>query len=160
MKVWLSLGLLGCLFGCTTNSSIPDARDLETYRASAAVVFKNERAALEQQRAAGSITPEEYQRQLAALELRIDQRATDAAWTRHALAEAERKIMGIPTPDAPQMIAVPQAGSSQGGTPTQGTYRRFNEQDMGFSANAPTAREFFRGYTPGGSVRGNQQRQW
>jgi hypothetical protein len=159
MKVWLSLGLLGCLFSCTTNSSIPDARDLEKYRASAAALFKNERAALEQQRAVGSVTPDEYQRELADLEMRIDRRATEAAWTRHALAEAERKILGIPTPDAPQMIEAPQAGSTMGGTPTQGNYRRFNDQQMGATASGPMATEFFRGYSSGRNPTGTQQQQ-
>lgn len=117
--------------------------------------MKPERDALEAKRAGGQITEPEYETELAALERRIAARATDAAWTRHALAESERKMTGIPTPDAPVEIGVPTAGTGGNSLPTQGTYRRFNEQDMGYSNSNQVANDFFRGYTPGGSVRGN-----
>jgi hypothetical protein len=152
----LTLALaLASLVSCTTNSSIPNARRMDRYHQSAAELMKPERAALDAKRASGALSQSEYETELVALERRIASRATDAAWTRHALAESERRMTGIPTPDAPIAIQVPTAGGS-GALPTQGTYRRFNEQDVGFSNSQQVANDFFRGYTPGGSVRGNQ----
>jgi len=155
MKSLLLVLAAGSLASCTTNSSIPDAKRLDRFYQSAAELMRPEREALEAKRAGGKITEAEYQTELAALERRIATRATDAAWTRHALAESERKMTGIPTPDAPVEIGVPTAGSGSNSLPTQGTYRRFNEQDMGYSGGQQVANDFFRGYTPGGSVRGN-----
>jgi len=155
MKRLLLALVLGSLAACTTNSSIPDAKHLDRFYQAAAALMKPEREALESRRAGGELSPAEYETELAALERRIATRATDAAWTRHALAESERKMTGIPTPDAPVEIGVPTAGSGSNSLPTQGTYRRFNEQDMGYSGGQQVTNDFFRGYTPGGSVRGN-----
>lgn len=157
MKVLLVSPLLLVLAGCTTNSSIPDARDMDKYHRAAEAVMKPERDALEQKRASGQISETEYQAQLAMLERQVSERATDAAWTRHALAESERKMSGIPTPDAPVDLQAPTAGGS-GALPTGGTYRRFNDQDMGYSTSAQVPREFFSGYRAGSTMRGSQGR--
>lgn len=154
MKSLLSLPAAALLAACTTNSSIPDAKELDRYQKAAEAVMKPERDALEQKRANGQITDAEYKAQLAMLERQISERATDAAWTRHALAESERKMSGIPTPDAPVALEAPTAGGS-GALPTGGTYRRFNEQDMGYSTSAQVPRQFFSGYQAGSTMRGN-----
>ncbi len=154
MKALLLFPVLLSLVSCTTNSSIPDAKELDHYHQSAEAVMKPERDDLERRRASGEITEAAYQAQKAMLDKQVAARATDAAWTRHALAESERKMTGIPTPDNPVAIDAPTSGSNSG-MPTQGSYRRFNEQDMGMTANSQVPREFFRGYTPGGAVRGN-----
>ena len=157
MKLALAaiLVLCGLTTSCTSSGSLPNAQKMDQYYESARALMKPEIDALERDRASGKVSAEEYAVKKADLDRRIEQRASDAAWTRHALAESERRMSGIPTPDAPQEISIPQAGSGAGSMPTQGTYRRFNEQDIGYSTAGPMAREFFRGYTPGGSVRGN-----
>jgi hypothetical protein len=70
--------------------------------------------------------------------------------------EAERKAMGLPTPDAPQEINVPTGES----LPTGSERRAFNsgDQTLGGQSNPQAVKQFFKGYTPGGSVRGNTNR--
>lgn len=97
---------LSCVSCATQAKTMPDAADLESsrqrFRAQAQPQFDE----LERQRASGAISKEDYEREKSALEYRVHQRAVDAAWTAHALAESERKANGIPTPDSPQAIDV------------------------------------------------------
>jgi hypothetical protein len=150
--------MLVCLLGMTacmsSNHTMPSQKDLDRYRRAATVLFQGEMDTLEAERAAGRMSQEDYEFNKADIEQRIIARAADAAWTKHAMAETQRKIRGIPTPDAPQSIPVPTAGSAAGGLPNQGTYRRFNDADIGYSTGGQVAREFFRGYTPGQGMRG------
>ena len=155
MRIVTSILLTCCLSACmSANHTLPDARDMDEYFIAAMGVAKPEFDALERERAAGTITQAAYEARKAEMEASVAARASDAAWTRHALAESQRKMAGIPTPDAPQDIPVPQAGSGQGGI-SQGSYRRFNEQDQGYSATGPIQRDFFRGYSPGSAIRGS-----
>jgi hypothetical protein len=155
----VALGLLcAWLVACTaSNSTLPNAARLDQYSMAAARLFYAERKLLDEGLAAGKLTAEAHKQGVAELQQKIDTRARETAWTRHAMAEEKRKIQGIPTPDAPVSIGIPQSGAETGSLPTQGTYRRFNQTDLGSTA-VPIAREFFRGYQPGGSVRGNSGR--
>ncbi len=150
-----ALLFLVSLSACSSNSTLPDVDDLNRYEVSARAAMAPEKRQIETDHAAGRITEAEYQAQLADFERRVAAKSTDAAWTSHSLAEGQRKIQGYPTPDADQLISVPQAGSGAGAIPTQGSYRRFNEQDVGGTTNPSIAKEFFRGYTPGGAVKGS-----
>lgn len=95
---------------------------------------------LDRRLAAGSLTEADYQAEKAALEKRISNEARDAAWARHNLAQSERKALGLPTPDAPQVIVAPNAlvgGAGGGGVSGGGSlYRPFTQQSQGAFNNS------------------------
>ncbi|MBL9115810.1 MAG: hypothetical protein JNJ83_12450 [Verrucomicrobiaceae bacterium] len=157
MKLILGIVCALTLSACmSSNHTMPDGKRLDRYRRAAQAVFQPELDALDADLAAGRISPGEHVLMTEAVEQKIIARAADAAWTKHAMAETQRKIHGIPTPDSPQNIPIPVAGMATGGVPNQGTYRRFNDSDIGYSTSGQIAREFFKGYTPGQSLRGKQ----
>jgi hypothetical protein len=130
------LGLLAAtlLMGCSS-STLPTAQSLS---ASAQVLRDQARPEfdeLERRRAMGQLSEADYQADRAALEKRISDDARDAAWSRHSLAESERRANGVPTPDSVQTISAPnalQGGASGGGVAGGGSlYRPFTQQNQG-----------------------------
>lgn len=139
-----------CTSCATQSQTIPSAADLdrshERFRALAQPQFDD----LERQRSSGALSQADYEREKTSLEYRVQQRAIDSAWTAHALAESDRKATGIPTPDQPQQI---QAGAVPGSL-----YQSHNDTygSQSFGAGAAMSP----GYSPGGSVIGNQGRSF
>jgi hypothetical protein len=122
------------LCGCGT-STLPTAESLS---ANAQVLREQARPEfdeLDRRRALSGLTEADYQAEKAALEKRISNQARDAAWSRHSLAQSERKALGLPTPDAPQTIIAPNAlvgGAGGGGVSGGGSlYRPFTQQSQG-----------------------------
>ena len=144
-----------CASCATQSKTIPSAADLDRsyqrFRTRAQPQFDE----LERARAGGTLSQEDYDREKAGLEYRVQQQAVNAAWTAHALAESDRKATGIPTPDQPQ--EVPVSGGGGGGS----LYRSHNDQygtgsQQSFGAGAAMGQ----GYQPGGSIIGNSSRSF
>jgi hypothetical protein len=135
---------------------LPDLAEIDQSYRKAEELARGERAELEQRRASGQLGEADYQREKAALESRISQRAITMVWNRHLLEEVRRENLGIPTPDSPQLIAVPEAGS----LPTGSDFRKFNQQlDSSFGTTGETVsgmREMMGQSTLGTNVRGHQ----
>jgi hypothetical protein len=135
---------------------LPDLAEIDRSYQKVEEQSRNERADLERQRASGRLTESDYQREKAALENRISQRAIAMVWNRHLIKEVQMENAGIPTPDAPQDIAVPEAGS----LPTGSDFRRFNQQlDSSYGTTGETVsgmREMMGRSTLGTNVRGHQ----
>jgi hypothetical protein len=148
LVVAASLALASC-----TQSTIPDAAAMERFQQHARCLFQEKLDDLERRRAAGLIDSYTYQQEKAALDNEIAAKASDLAWTRHDFSEMRRKSMGLPTPDRPLDISVPEAG----GLPTGGGYRRFNNTDLGLGAGGADSREAMRraavGSLPGNNTR-------
>jgi uncharacterized membrane protein len=150
----LLLFVISLLSACS--SPVPDANDLTKFEKQAEQLAQHDIEMLDAQRASGEITEYEYNARKQALLANIHDRAIDALWTHHAIDQAERKAMGLPTPDKPQDINVPTADS----LPTGSERRAFNSgnQTYGATGNPQAVKEFFKGYTPGNAVRGNTGR--
>jgi hypothetical protein len=73
-----------------------------------------EYARLSQMRAAGQLSPGEYEVQKQSLDLRVQNKVDNMVWSRHALAQSHLKSMGMPTPDLPVSNLPPGVGSIQG----------------------------------------------
>lgn len=132
--VILALSAAALLSNCET-SSLPTAESLSAGAKVLREQARPEFEELDRKRAMGLLSEEEYQGSRAALEKRISDDARDAAWSRHFLAESERKANGLPTPDAPQAIGAPNAlagGVGGGGVSGDGSlYRPFTQQAQG-----------------------------
>ena len=138
---------------------LPDVADIDRYYQRAEQQAQAELKDLEQRRAAGQIDDYTYQQKKASIQNGISQQAIDMAWTSHSLATTQRASRGLPTPNSPQEIAVPQAGTLA----TGGDYRRFNDQN---SAAAGTTTETVSGmsrmmtnsgFTPGAGQHGKSR---
>lgn len=143
----------GVLLASCTQSTIPDATAMERYQQHARTLYQGRLDDLERRRAAGLIDSYTYQQEKAALENEIAAKASDLAWTRHDFSEMKRKSMGLPTPDSPQDISVPEAG----GLPTGGGYRRFNDGDLGLGGGGDSKEAMRRAAI--GSLPGNNSRR-
>jgi|GEM_PF-3060438 len=132
--LFLSLLATFGLVQCGT-STLPTADSLTANAQILREQARPEFEELDRRRAAGSLSEGDYQAEKAALEKRISNGARDAAWSRHQLAESERKALGLPTPDAPQVVIAPNAligGAGGGGVSGGGSlYRPFTQQSQG-----------------------------
>jgi hypothetical protein len=131
----LLLVALVTLFSSCASSSLPTADSLTRATQQLRQQAQPEFDELDRQRAAGSLSQEDHAASKAALEKRIADDARQSAWTRHFLAQSERKALGLPTPDQPVAITPPNAmmGGAAGGTVIgDGTlYRPFTQQSQG-----------------------------
>lgn len=149
-----------CLAAASLFSScaqrLPDIAEIDRSYQKVEELSRQERADLERRRSSGQLSEADYQREKAALENRISQRAIDVVWNRHLIREVQRENVGLPTPDTPQDIAVPEAGS----LPTGSDFRRFNQQlDSSYGTTGETVngmREMMGRSTLGTNVRGHQ----
>lgn len=135
---------------------LPDVAEIDRSYQKVEEQARHERADLERRRASGQLSESDYQREKASLDNRISQRAIAMVWNRHLIEEVQRENVGLPTPDAPQDIAVPEAGS----LPTGSDFRRFNQQlDSSYGTTGETVngmREMMGRSTLGTNVRGHQ----
>ncbi len=90
---------------------IPNEADLDRAYTQAQNLAKQDIAELDQRRARGEITQEEYVRMKQEINARIAARANEIVLTQHALVQSRRQAVGLPTPENPQDIGVPQAGT-------------------------------------------------
>jgi hypothetical protein len=146
----LGLLLATCVISCVER--LPNAHDMDRYYDVARVEAKDRIAELESRRAAGTIDEFGYKREKEAIDRYIEDRAHTLAWTGHHLRETGMSAVGIPTPDHPQEIAVPQAGS----LPTGSDFRRFNQSQYGSASSNTTIsdmRQMMGNTQPGGNLR-------
>jgi hypothetical protein len=131
----LPLVALILLLSSCTSSSLPTAASLTRAAQQLRQQAQPEFDELNRQRAAGTLSAADHQAHSAALEKRIADDARQAAWTRHFLAESERKALGLPTPDQPVTNTPPNAmmgGAAGGSVIGDGTlYRPFTQQSQG-----------------------------
>lgn len=104
---------------------LPDVADIDRCYQRAEQLAQADLQELERLHSSNQISDFSYQQQKAAIKDRISQRAVEIAWTNHSLETTQRASQGLPTPNSPQSISVPQAGTLA----TGGDYRRFNDQD-------------------------------
>ncbi len=103
---------------------------------------------LTQRRDAGQLTQAEYETERTRLDHKVRSKVDTMLWTRHELAQSDRKANGLPTPDKPVLLDAPGVGSVQGslysssringlGNQIQGNFMRdmgggnFNERRAG-----------------------------
>lgn len=106
--------ILGALLSACETSSIPTVADLDRCYQEATRRADVQIADLTKDRNAGRLSQEEYDYRVQQIRNDIPRKANDIAWTRHALAESERRAQGIPTPDAPVQIGNPDPGAMGG----------------------------------------------
>lgn len=141
-----------CLAACAI--PVPDAADLDEHDAIFRERYRPRYDELERQRAAGQLAETEYVVRKQELDDFVHQEAVKAAWTKHSLAESDRKSTGLPTPAAPVEVS---AGG--GGIDGNSFYKPFNDRynsqsgSQGFGSSA--GRFPGSGYAPGSSIRGN-----
>lgn len=135
-----------CSSCATQSETIPSAADLDKNNQRFLALAKPEFDDLDRRRANGALSQADYEREKASLEYRVQQRAVDAAWTAHSLAESDRKATGIPTPEHPQSIT---AGGAQGTL-----YQSHNDQYGGSQAGFGASGSMSSGQLPGGSILG------
>lgn len=144
--------LTGVLLSCATQrSTMPTAQELERYQERFRQTARPQFDDLERRRAAGQLSDEQYASEKSMLEDYVHDLAVSAAWRKHALAESDRKSLGLPTPDRPQEPPVMQSGA------TGGFYQPYNQQYGGQTTVNPLSPS---GYTPGGNVMGNRGRSF
>lgn len=132
----LGAGLVSC------RGPVPNEADLERAYSQSQVLAKQDIAELDQRRARGEITSAEYVEMKQAISDRITARANEIVLTQHALVQSRRQAVGIPTPENPQDISVPQAGTLATGT----ARRQFNDSGGADGTGAGL------GFLPGGSI--------
>lgn len=125
---------------------------MDRYYDVARVQFRDRTDDLEHRHATGLTDEASYNREKLGLERAITNRAATLAWTSHELRKKQLEAQGIPTPDHPQDILVPQAGS----LPTGSEFHRFNQNELGGSTSNSTIndmRQMVGDYHPGENVR-------
>ncbi|MDB6075499.1 MAG: hypothetical protein JWO89_3139 [Verrucomicrobiaceae bacterium] len=126
---------------------LPNEADLDRAYVQAQNLAKRDIAELDQQRARGEITPEEYVRMKQAINERTTARANEIVLTQHALVQSKRQSVGLPTPENPQDIGVPQAGTLATGV----ARKAFNDSGGADGTGGGL------GFLPGGSIGLGQQ---
>jgi hypothetical protein len=154
----LPLGLVSAALLASCAQRLPDVADIDRCYKRAEQLASEETQELERRHAAGQIDDFSYQQQKTAIQNRISQRAVEMAWTSHSLEQSQRAAQGIPTPNSPQEIAVPQAGTLA----TGGDYRRFNDSDStvgttGETYNGMRQMMTSSGFMPGASQHGRSR---
>lgn len=125
-------GVISLAASCITNT-VPTAAQLDAYERQLKAAAQPEYAALEQQRASGQLTESDYENSRHKLDQRIQNQVDTMAWSRHALAQSERKALGIPTPDRPVSNPPPGVGQTQGSL-----YNSMRTTGMGSQSGAYT----------------------
>lgn len=125
-------GVISLAASCITNT-VPTAAQLDAYERQLKAAAQPEYAELEQQRASGQLTESGYESARHQLDQRIQNQVDTMAWSRHALAQSERKAMGIPTPDQPVANPPPGVGQTHGSL-----YNNMRTTGMGSQSGAYT----------------------
>jgi len=92
--------------------SVPTPAELDKYATVVRARYQAEYAELEQKRAKGTISKEDYEFNKQRLDSEVNEAVNNAAWNKHFLAESERKADGVPTPDQPVALNPGAAGES------------------------------------------------
>lgn len=137
----------------STSSSLPSNADLERNRERYRTLAQPQYDELERDRSTGKISQAVYEGEKAALDSRVHQKAIDAAWTAHELAESERRGLGIPTANSPQQTPVGQTGGGLLGG--NSFYQPRNDPYATGQNNMPGGGS---GYNPGSSIIGSRGR--
>ena len=138
------------LTSCGTNT-MPSAGDMDRYYQKAEQIAEEKIALLDEKRQRGEISQEQFDMQAAAARGRITNQATELAWARHEIVEAQKRSLGIPTGDHPVQVQVPGSG----GQPTgESFYRKAGSVSAGTLQNtSPYGNSVLggpnRGITPG-----------
>lgn len=153
-RIWILAAITALLIpSCSTQSdSIPTAADLDRRATHFRTLAQPQYDQLERDRSSGVLTQDQYVMEKAALDERVREKAVDAAWSVHSLAESDRRSQGIPTPDAPREITPNSAGAGLFGG---GFYRPRNDPYSNGQTNSPRGGS---GYTPGSSIIGRTGR--
>jgi len=91
-------------------STIPTAADMDRYYKEAEKRSQEQIARLDAKRDNGEISQAEHDRKVEDIRASISSRANDLAWSRHALVEAEKVSMGIPTGEYHVDVTAPGRG--------------------------------------------------
>lgn len=126
---------------------LPNEADLDRAYSQAQNLAKMDIAELDQRRARGEITQEEYVRMKQEINERITARANEIVLTQHALVQSRRQSVGLPTPENPQDISVPQSGTLATGV----ARKSFNDSGGADGTGGGL------GFLPGGSIGMGQQ---
>ncbi len=124
----LLASVLLCGLGACS-STLPTAESIDSLAAQVRQQAQPEFDSLERRRAGGQLTQDAYLAEKAALEKQVTDRVSEIAWTRHSLAESERKANGLPTPGS--AVSVQANNPMQGGGASGSLYRPFTSQGMG-----------------------------
>jgi len=114
MKSSLPLLLLAALLCACESTTMPTPEQMDALAAKVRAERNDDYAALEQARATGRVNALEYQTERAALDKSVQDKVDTMLWSRHALAQSERKANKLPTPDQPIDNPAPGAGNIQG----------------------------------------------
>ena len=95
-------------------STIPTAADMDRYYQEAEKRAQEQIARLDDKRDRGEISQAERDRKAEEIRASVTARASDLAWSRHALVESQKVAMGIPTGDHPTGVSAPGKGSTGG----------------------------------------------
>jgi hypothetical protein len=105
---FLSLLLMSCA------STAPTVEQLDALEHQVRAEHREEYFDLEQRRASGQLTQADYETERARLDHRVRAKVDTMAWSRHQLAQSQRKALGLPTPDQPVLLEAPGIGSING----------------------------------------------
>lgn len=140
----------GLLASCSSvpSNTKPSAADMDRFYQHAERMANQQIALLDQQRADGRLTQEQYDVRVAAVKNGIGKQAMELAWARHELADSQKRAMGIPTGDYAQQVAVPSAAGSES------FYRPYGQVGSGFGTNynnplGTPVGGMWHGFTPG-----------
>lgn len=137
----VSLPVLGfALAAC--RAPLPSEADLDRAYKHSQTLAQQDIAELDRRRAKGEITEREYTVARQGILDKVTARANDVVLTQTALVQSRRQAMGLPTPENPQDIGVPQAGTLATGT----ARRQFNDSGGADGTGAGL------GFLPGGSI--------
>ncbi len=126
---------------------LPTEADLDRAYKQSQALAQQDIADLDKRRARGEITASDYTEMKKEITDRIAARANEIVLTQHALVQSRRAAVGLPTPETPQDISVPQAGTLATGT----ARRQFNDSGGADGTGAGL------GFLPGGSIGLGQQ---
>lgn len=150
-----AITLTWCASCATQSETIPSAADLDRNNQRYLALAKPEFDELEHRRSSGAINQAQYEEEKSRLEYRVQQRAVDAAWTAHSLAESDRKATGLPTPDHPVSNPVGTQGGSVSG---QGSFYQSHNDQYGSQAGYGSSGSLSSGFQGGGSILGSRGR--
>jgi hypothetical protein len=145
MMTLVTASLLVSCGGMPLNTK-PTAAELDRYWKKAEERAQQQIAVLDTMKAQGKLSQEQYDLRVLSIQNNIGKNANEIAWTRHELAESQRRALGIPTGDHVVEVSVPQPSG------TESFYRPYGQVGSGFgntSASGSPGGGMWRGYTPG-----------
>jgi hypothetical protein len=95
-------------------STVPTSAQLDALEQTVRAEHQSEYAELASLRASGRISAEQHAESVESLDKKVRNKVDTMLWSRHNLAQSERKSLGIPTPDQPVQLDAPTAGQING----------------------------------------------